>query len=80
MTASNAHIFLVKKETVKGALMVTSLDRPRIFASYVPYDILSVVTVTSFPIWQMRRLTQRAWDNPLVSRTSQPKVGGKAFP
>lgn len=50
------------------------------YASYVPYDILSMVTVTSFPIWQMRRLTQRAWYNPLVSRTGQPKVGGEAFP
>lgn len=29
------------------------------FASYMPCDILSVVTITSFPIWQMKRLIQR---------------------
>lgn len=54
--------FLVRKERVKGAPVVTFLGRQsgaHLFASSRPSSILLIVTVTSFPIWQRRRLIER---------------------
>lgn len=39
-----------------------------VFVSSISYDILSV---TFFPIWQMRRLTQTGCDYPQVPQMSQ---------